>query len=137
MLIINSILADKVDIATLNNELPEVVRIFGLKKVTKGFNSKINCDSRTYSYTLPTVSFADKDANVEQYGFRLDDETYHRVNKVLSMYVGTKNFHNFTSKKHFQDPSANRYIKSFICERPFIRNDVEFAVLKVQGNTFL
>ncbi|XP_045469503.1 tRNA pseudouridine synthase A [Harmonia axyridis] len=130
-------LPDKVDIESINKELPEVIRVFCVNKVTKGFNSKTNCDSRTYSYTLPTVAFADKDAQVEQHGFRLDDETFARVNRVLSMYVGSKNFHNFTSKKHHQDPSANRYIISFICERPFLRNDVEFAVLKVQGQSFM
>ncbi|KAL3285507.1 hypothetical protein HHI36_000039 [Cryptolaemus montrouzieri] len=130
-------LPETVDIVEINKKLPEIIRVFGVKKVTKGFNSKTNCDGRTYSYTLPTVSFSDKDVALEQHGFRLDDDTFHRVNNVLSRFVGTKNFHNFTSKKSSNDPSANRYIKSFICERPFLRNDVEFAVLKVQGQSFM
>ncbi|KAJ8912257.1 hypothetical protein NQ315_008848 [Exocentrus adspersus] len=40
-------------------------------------------------------------------------------------------------KKKPNDPSANRYIVSFTCEKPFIRNDVEFAVLKVHGQSFM
>ncbi|KAK9873223.1 hypothetical protein WA026_021715 [Henosepilachna vigintioctopunctata] len=130
-------LSEKVDIDAINKELPEVIRVFGVKKVTKGFNSKTNCSGRTYSYTLPTVSFADKDATVEQNGYRVDNETFDNVNRVLKMFVGTKNFHNFTSKKSPQDPSANRYIKSFVCDRPFVWNDVEFAILKVEGQSFM
>ena len=30
----------------------------GIKRVTKGFDSKNYCDSRTYSYVIPTFAFA-------------------------------------------------------------------------------
>ena len=30
----------------------------GIKRVTKGFDSKINCSGRTYEYLLPTFAFA-------------------------------------------------------------------------------
>lgn len=130
-------LPEVVDISKINEGLPDVIRVFGLKKVTKGFNCKTNCDSRTYSYTLPSVAFVNKDLEVSQAGYRINDELLKRVNDVLLLFTGTKNFHNFTSKKSANDPSANRYIKSFYCEKVFLRDDVEFAVLKIQGQSFM
>ena len=35
-------------IGSLNSNLPDCIRVFALKKVTGGFNSKIACDSRSY-----------------------------------------------------------------------------------------
>ncbi|KAJ8936291.1 hypothetical protein NQ318_001484 [Aromia moschata] len=67
----------------------------------------------------------------------MNDDTLNRVNGLLQHFVGTKNFHNYTSKKKPNDPSAHRYIKSFVCEKPFERNGVEFAVLKVRGQSFM
>jgi tRNA U38,U39,U40 pseudouridine synthase TruA len=39
--------------------LPSDIRVFGVKRATTAFSSKIACDSRTYSYTMPTFAFAD------------------------------------------------------------------------------
>lgn len=130
-------LAENIDLNKINAELPEVIRVFAYKRVTKGFNSKSQCDSRTYIYMLPTVAFADKDQDVSQKNYRLGEEKLNLVNEILQNFVGTKNFHNYTSKKKPNDPSANRYIKLFVCDKPFVRNDVEFAVLKVQGQSFM
>ncbi|KAJ8969988.1 hypothetical protein NQ317_007035 [Molorchus minor] len=130
-------LPENIDLAKINAELPEVIRVFAYKRVTKGFNSKTLCDGRTYIYLLPTVSFAEQNQEISQKDYRMSDETLNKVNEVLQNFVGTKNFHNYTSKKKPNDPSANRYIKSFICEKPFVRNDVEFAVLKVHGQSFM
>lgn len=129
--------AEEVNIETINKELPEQIRVFSAKRVTKGFNSKTNCDARTYIYMLPTFSFAKHDVDIKQEIFRIDDETFNHVNEVLKNFIGTKNFHNFTSKKNFKDPSAMRFIMSFECEKPFVRNDVEFAVIKVKGQSFM
>ncbi len=41
----------------VNELLPKQIRIFGFKKVTKSFDSKNNCDGRTYTYILPTFAF--------------------------------------------------------------------------------
>lgn len=90
------------NIQVINEELPPQIRVFGAKRVTKGFNSKSNCDARTYSYMLPTVAFSPyaKNATMEQ--FRITDEGVKEVNELLSNYIGTKNYHNFTSKKSRQ-----------------------------------
>lgn len=114
-----------------------MIRVFGVRRVTKGFNSKSQCDARTYNYILPTVAFAKNDEAVEQETFRLSDNTFDEINNLMKMYLGTKNYHNFTSKKKPKDPSAKRYIMSFECEKPFLSNDVEFAVVKVKGQSFM
>ena len=113
--------------------------MFAVKKVTKGFNSKTTCDARSYSYTLPTCTFTKDDEEFSDTSFRLSTERLEELNKVLSMYVGTKNYHNFTIKKEPYDPSSKRYIMSFECQKPFVpdNTEVEFARLKITGQSFM
>lgn len=122
----------------INDHLPPQIRVLGHKRVTQGFNSKNNCDARTYSYTLPTVAFSPKDydtANIAAY--RMEPETLQRVNRLFALYKGTHNFHNFTSQKAPSDPSARRYITKMSCGEPFIRSNCEFAEIIVRGQSFM
>ncbi|XP_008117248.1 pseudouridylate synthase 1 homolog isoform X1 [Anolis carolinensis] len=121
----------------INNHLPPHIRILGLKRVTGGFNSKNKCDARTYSYMLPTFAFAHKDCDFQDHTFHLNTETLATVNRLLAGYKGTHNFHNFTSQKGPKDPSAKRYIMEMYCEEPFVRQGMEFAVMKVKGQSFM
>lgn len=121
----------------INAELPPQIRILGFKRVTGGFNSKNNCDARTYSYMLPTVSFSPKDHDQEDTAFRLDATTLEWVNRLFARYKGTHNFHNYTSQKGPKDPSAKRYITHMTCGEPFVRQDAEFAVITVRGQSFM
>jgi tRNA pseudouridine38-40 synthase len=100
---------DEVNIEEINKDLPEDIRIFGTFKVTKGFNAKSNCDARSYSYTLPTYTFLNEDSDeVEKSMYRMSAEKIEELNKILAIYEGTKNYHNFTLKKEAWDPSAKR-----------------------------
>lgn len=45
-------------IENTNAFLPDQIRVMGLKRVTRGFNSKAMCSARTYEYLLPTYAFA-------------------------------------------------------------------------------
>ncbi|XP_037037515.1 tRNA pseudouridine synthase A [Bradysia coprophila] len=132
-------LPENLNAEDINQELPSEIQIFGLKRVTKGFNSKDKCDARTYTYTLPTISFADHGQDVTMEDYRLTTEKLDQVNALLTMFVGTKNYHNFTSRKHYADPSSNRHIISFCCAQPFVDSatKIEFAVLKVKGQSFM
>lgn len=122
----------------INEHLPPQIKVLGLKRVTQGFNSKNNCDARTYSYMLPTVAFSPKDYDTEKAAaFRLSPETLQNVNRLFTLYKGTHNFHNFTSQKAAIDPSARRYITEMSCGEPFIRSDNEFAVITVRGQSFM
>jgi tRNA pseudouridine38-40 synthase len=88
--------------------------------VTKGFNSKNQCDARTYRYIIPSFAFAledqsllklgeqvDEDERIQQLSiidkqpytdYRLSPESLDRLNSILKLLEGTNNFHNFTSK---------------------------------------
>ncbi|KAI4467752.1 pseudouridylate synthase [Holotrichia oblita] len=128
-------LPEIIEVDKINEILPDVIRLFGYKRVTKGFNSRLQCDARTYFYMLPTIAFSKCNEDQED-SFRLSEELFKEINNTLSKFVGTKNYHNFTSKKKANDPSASRYIMSFSCESPFVRNEIEFAVIKVKGMKF-
>ncbi|XP_053414657.1 pseudouridylate synthase 1 homolog [Nycticebus coucang] len=123
---------EKIDI-----HLPSHIRILGLKRVTGGFNSKNKCDARTYCYMLPTFAFAHKDRDVQVEIYRLSPETLQRVNRLLAYYKGTHNFHNFTSQKGPRPPGAESYILEMFCEEPFEWEGLEFAVIKVKGQSFM
>ncbi|XP_031133882.1 tRNA pseudouridine synthase A isoform X1 [Sander lucioperca] len=125
-------------IEKINEHLPPQIRVLGLKRVTQGFNSKNNCDARTYAYMLPTVAFSPKDYDTGNIAaFRLEPETLQRVNRLFALYKGTHNFHNFTSQKAPSDPSARRYITEMSCGEPFINSNTQFAVITVRGQSFM
>ncbi|XP_062564471.1 pseudouridylate synthase 1 homolog [Armigeres subalbatus] len=132
-------LPDNVDVDALNKDLPEQIRVFAVKRVTKGFNSKSNCDARTYTYTLPTIAFASNEDKVDMASYRAPEDRLKLVAETLKLYEGTKNFHNFTSRKEFVDPSSKRFIMSFECEAPFVPegSTTEFATLKIKGQSFM
>jgi tRNA pseudouridine38-40 synthase len=121
---------------TINSNLPEQIRVLGVKRTTKGFDSKNTCDSRTYSYIMPTFAFAPVETLVTE-DYRITEEVRERVGEILSMFKGTHNFHNFTSGKKPNDPSAKRYIMQFTIGEPFIRNGLEFVKLTVRGQSFM
>ncbi|RVE48501.1 hypothetical protein evm_006812 [Chilo suppressalis] len=126
------------NIEEINKRLPESIRIFGMKRVTNKFNSKVKCDARTYSFTLPTYVFESSLVTEEERKkYRITPEKLEEVNKILSTYKGTKSYHNFTEKKHYQDPSASRYMLGFSVEKVFVESDMEFAVLLVKGQSFM
>lgn len=69
----------------------------------------------------------------------MSSERLEQLNQTLALYLGTKNFHNFTVKKEHFDPSAKRFIISFECEKPFVpeNTEVEFARLRITGQSFM
>ncbi|XP_059051923.1 pseudouridylate synthase 1 homolog isoform X2 [Achroia grisella] len=128
----------EINIDDVNKKLPECIRVFAVKRVTNKFNSKSKCNARTYSFTLPTYVFEPSLVSVDERKlYRIPAEKLEKVNSVLSVYKGTKSYHNFTEKKHFQDPSALRYMMNFSIDRVFVHTDMEFAVLLVKGQSFM
>lgn len=145
----------------INKHLPKDIRVFGIKRVTKGFNSKNQCDARTYRYIVPTFALApespdflkledeaevDEEIRYKQLStingdpyttFRLNPKMLDDLNTVLKLLEGTHNFHNFTSKTKALDPRNRRYIIYFRCIETFIAKDMEFAVLEIKGQSFM
>jgi tRNA pseudouridine38-40 synthase len=76
------------------------------------------------------------------------------VKDVSNEYLGSHNFHNFTSGKKFTDPSARRHILTInvtknhsiqiidlICflkiADPYINENVEFTTITIKGQSFM
>ena len=108
----------------VNAALPERFEVFGIDRVTNGFNAKTMCDRRRYEYVIPTWAF---DPNVgretgraartpRRRRFELTESTRARVNAALKNYCGTHNFHNYTVKVKPTDAQAKRYILSFVVQ---------------------
>lgn len=61
-----------------------------------------------------------------------------RLQQALNLYVGTRNYHNYTVMKSATDPSARRHIKSFeVNPTPIQIRDTEWLSLKVHGQSFM
>ncbi|CAN0149912.1 unnamed protein product [Discosporangium mesarthrocarpum] len=70
--------------------------------------------------------------------FRITPEDMEALRRGLNLFVGTKNFHNFTSRKKAGDPSCHRYIISFEASDPWVIGDgSEWVQLTVVGQSFL
>jgi tRNA pseudouridine38-40 synthase len=70
--------------------------------------------------------------------YRLPESRLHRIQDTLNLFVGTKNHHNYTIQKTFNDPSAKRVIKSFVVNRtPILINGTEWLSMKVHGQSFM
>lgn len=106
------------------------------KRVTQRFDCKNYCDSRTYSYMMPTYALAHMDEKTTL-DFRASKQHLDEFNSILSKYLGTHNFHNFTSQKAATDPSALRFILSIECSQPFVRKNIEFVVVRIKGQSFM
>jgi len=91
-----------------NAVLPQQIRVMTMKRVTRGFSSKDACNARTYEYLMPTYTFAP--FRLSTLDYRIDDETLIRVNGLLQQYVGTHNFHNFTSRRYASQLSPNQSV---------------------------
>ena len=131
----------------INEALPEKFEVFGIDRVTGGFNAKTMCDRRRYEYVIPTWAFdpsvgkaasADADAAVSASdAFVFTEKTRARVDAVLKNYCGTHNFHNYTVKVKPTDPQAKRYILSFDCSEPFEVDGEQFVRCTVLGQSFM
>ncbi|XP_054168902.1 pseudouridylate synthase 1 homolog [Oppia nitens] len=124
-------------IPEVNEHLPEQIRLVDSIRVTKFFDAKNYCDARTYSYLMPTFALTDIE-DLTQQSYRLSAEKLQEFNDILAMYLGTHNYHNFTSSKAPTDASAMRYIMSMDCSQPFMMKQLmEFVVIRVKGQSFM
>ena len=72
-------------------------------------------------------------------GYRVSPEAIDRLKTAVNQFVGTHNYHNFTSSKDGSDASANRYITKFEVMEPFIDkgDGLEWVCLSICGQSFL
>ncbi|CAO2834556.1 unnamed protein product [Amaranthus hypochondriacus] len=69
--------------------------------------------------------------------FKYGEEERNRFNRILNYYVGTHNFHNFTTRTKAEDPSAKRYIVSFEATTTLTLEGIEFVKCEVIGQSFM
>ncbi|KAG7590305.1 Pseudouridine synthase I TruA alpha/beta domain [Arabidopsis suecica] len=60
-----------------------------------------------------------------------------RFNRILSCYVGSYNFHNFTTRTKADDPAANRQIISFTANSVINLDGIDFIKCEVVGKSFM
>ena len=89
---------DAESVHRLNQLLPPDIKIHSIKRVTKHFNSKGNCDARTYQYLTPTFAFCPVEEVLTE-DFRMSEEIRSKVNATLKEFVGVHYYHNYTSGK--------------------------------------
>ncbi|KIV91962.1 tRNA pseudouridine(38-40) synthase, variant [Exophiala mesophila] len=70
--------------------------------------------------------------------YRIPEQRLNRIQETLNLFLGTRNFHNFTIQKSARDPSAKRVIKSFnLNKTPILINGTEWVSMKVHGQSFM
>lgn len=81
--------------------------------------------------------WAQQESALEVAKYRLNEEDRAKINKMLSYYIGTHKYHNFTQSKKPDDMSCQRYMMSFTCSKPFLIHGIEFVQLQVVGQSFM
>ncbi|XP_058098406.1 uncharacterized protein LOC131243230 isoform X1 [Magnolia sinica] len=69
--------------------------------------------------------------------FYYGEKERERFNGILKHYVGTHNFHNFTTRTKAEDPSARRYIISFSADTVVTVEGMDFVRCEVVGQSFM
>lgn len=108
-----------------------------MKVVGKIFDPRLVADARTYSYTLPTIAFCHYNDQTRLKEFRLSTDRLKLVNETLQQYKGMKNYHNFTKNKEHYEVNSSRTMYQLECGEPFVRDDIEFAVIRIKGQSFM
>lgn len=70
-------------------------------------------------------------------GFCYEEKEKERFNRILNYYVGSHNFHNFTTRTKAEDPSARRFIVSFDAKTIVTVEGIEFVKCEVVGQSFM
>ncbi|TYH14283.1 hypothetical protein ES288_A06G208000v1 [Gossypium darwinii] len=73
----------------------------------------------------------------EERRFCYGEEEKKRFNKILNHYVGSHNFHNFTTRTKADDPAARRYIVSFHANTVVTVEGIDFVKCEVVGQSFM
>ena len=114
---------------SLNRMLPNDIKIVDLERVDSDFHARYNAKTKTYIYSLETVS---KDVFFNDmhyvYPYPFDEEVF---SDALTHFIGVHNFKNFTSKEEDEDNFV-REIKSIVVE-----NADNLYHIKLKGTGFM
>ncbi|XP_061375766.1 uncharacterized protein LOC133317884 isoform X2 [Gastrolobium bilobum] len=97
----------------------------------------LNGGSVNNSGILEEETMNGEDKPTKGSGFCYGEKERERFNRILKYYVGTHNFHNFTTRTKAEDPSAQRFIISFEANTIVIVEGMEFVKCEVVGQSFM
>uniref|UniRef100_A0A914LLA5 Pseudouridine synthase I TruA alpha/beta domain-containing protein n=1 Tax=Meloidogyne incognita TaxID=6306 RepID=A0A914LLA5_MELIC len=91
--------------ALLNTSLPEDIHVFAVRRVTPSFHAQKSCDSRTYSYTLPTFSFASMDEHQLRFRWKWKGHfaTECRMPQRRCLFCGRNQHHSALCDRQFNN----------------------------------
>ncbi|KAJ4964676.1 hypothetical protein NE237_016525 [Protea cynaroides] len=69
--------------------------------------------------------------------FCYDEKERERFNRILKHFEGTHNFHNYTTRTKAEDPSAQRFIVSFVANHVLNVEGMDFIKCEVVGQSFM
>ncbi|EOA40011.1 hypothetical protein CARUB_v10008701mg [Capsella rubella] len=99
---------------------------------------ELNLDSSKESDTLAKGEMKNKERrDMTEGNFCYGEKEKERFNRILSYYVGSHNFHNFTTRTKAADPAANRYILSFNANTVINLDGKDFVKCEVVGQSFM
>lgn len=138
---------------SINEHLPDDIRILGYRRTVKGFDARKACDRRRYEYILPEWMFdpslqptskeQTSGLSTEQFLARrnpdyvFDDADMARMTGILAQYEGTHNFHNYTVRVKACAPQAKRFMLSFKCEGVTEIKGQRWVRMAVVGQSFM
>lgn len=85
--------------------------------------------------TFSSVNEEEKGAKGSRFSY--GEKEMERFNRILKYYVGTHNFHNFTTRTKAEDPAARRFIISFNANTTVMVDSIEFVKCEVVGQSFM
>ncbi|KAB1215504.1 tRNA pseudouridine synthase A, mitochondrial [Morella rubra] len=85
--------------------------------------------------TFSSVNGEEKGAKGSKYSY--GEKEIEQFNRILKYYVGTHNFHNFTTRTKAEDPVARRFIISFNANTTVMVDGIEFVKCEVVGQSFM
>ncbi|KAJ6245698.1 tRNA pseudouridine synthase a [Anaeramoeba flamelloides] len=140
---------EKKIVELVNSVLPKDIRVWGIQRVTRTFNAQRRCDYRKYQFLLPTFllteksipSIEEEETTIEEKRLRFEnftDEALKFYNeKVLSKFIGTNNYHNYTKGKTYNNPKSMRYITKMVANKPITLNEKQWILIEITGQSFM
>ncbi|XP_031260831.1 tRNA pseudouridine synthase A [Pistacia vera] len=108
---------------------------------TKGYvqedNNDVNVGSPDGSKVVGEGQLNGEENSLTESGFCYGVKEKERFNRILKHYVGSHNFHNFTTRTKAEDPAARRYIISFDANNIVNVEGMDFVKCEVVGQSFM
>ncbi|KAK4269732.1 hypothetical protein QN277_022850 [Acacia crassicarpa] len=120
----------EIPVENLNSELESSVPSHG--EVTHMNGGSVNDSS-----FIGKEIVSEEEETIKGNGFCYGEKERERFNRILKYYVGTHNFHNFTTRTKAEDPAARRFIIAFNANTTLTVEGIEFVKCEVVGQSFM